>query len=100
MQRERLPSRHECETFKLKVGSVSWFVNVGKYPDGRIGDINLKTAKAGSEQNQLMHFLGLAMSLAFQHGATPKEFVGIMKDTSEGHVIRAVAEVLEKAGKE
>lgn len=96
-RRELLPSRYECETTKVKVGNNSWFVNVGFYPDGRVGDINLKTAKAGSDHQQMMHLLGISMSLALQHGATVQELVGLMKDTSENHVMRAIATVLEGA---
>lgn len=92
-----MPSRYKCETHKVKVNGRSWFVNVGYYPEGDIGDINLKTAKAGSEMNQMMHLMGISVSLALQHGATVKEMVGIMRDTSENHVMQAIATVLESA---
>lgn len=99
-RREHLPTRYDSETFKFKVGNVSWFVIVGKYKDGRFGEINLKTAKAGSDQNQMMHLLGISMSLALQHGATVEEMIGLMKDTSESHVMQAIANVLEQARKQ
>lgn len=97
MNREELPNRCECETFKVKVGSNSWFVTLDYYPDGRLGGISLKTARAGSELNDMMHTTGIFASLALQRGATRQEITAQFDRAGEGHVFRAISSVLKEA---
>jgi hypothetical protein len=47
--RERLPDRREAETFDFEAGGIRYCATVGRYPDGRIGELFINTvSKPGS----------------------------------------------------
>lgn len=46
--RERLPDRPVGETFELGVGGLRYTATVGRFPDGRIGEIFLNNHKSNS----------------------------------------------------
>ena len=45
--RERFPDR-PCETFELGVGGLRYTATVGRFPDGRVGEIFLNNRKFNS----------------------------------------------------
>ena len=92
--REPLPSRHRCETFKVKMGSGSWFVNLGFYEDGRIGELNLNTSKAGSDYREAMGLTGMFASLALQAGVPVEELIELMQETNDYNVFKKIAEIM------
>jgi ribonucleoside-diphosphate reductase alpha chain len=73
--RERLPNERKAITHHFEVGGHDGYVTVGLYPDGRPGEIFFRVTKEGSTVNGLMDSLGLAMSMALQHGVPLKDLV-------------------------
>jgi ribonucleoside-diphosphate reductase alpha chain len=73
--RERLPPQRLAVTHHFEVGGHDGYVTVGLYPDGRPGEIFFRVTKEGSTVNGLMDSLGLAMSMALQHGVPLKDLV-------------------------
>ncbi len=73
--RERLPNERKAVTHHFEVGGHDGYVTVGLYPDGRPGEIFFRVTKEGSTVNGLMDSLGLAMSMALQHGVPLKDLV-------------------------
>lgn len=68
--REALPNRRNSTTIKFKLRGVSWFATVGFYPDGRIGEVFISTAKEGTDLNVATRDSAIALSIALQHGAS------------------------------
>lgn len=72
-ERERLPNRRAAVTFDFEHVSPSGLratmtATVGLYPDGRIGEVFLVTAKSGTDLQIANRDAAVALSLAFQHG--------------------------------
>jgi hypothetical protein len=86
-ERERLPNlRPRAAAFKFRVGEGEGFVHVGEYADGRPGEVFLRMAKQGSTLAGLTEALGVAVSVALQHGVSlhtlVSQFVNLRFDPS------------------
>jgi hypothetical protein len=71
-----LPQRRACETFELQHGKMNtvFFVTLGRYPDGRVGEVFISGAKAGSEVEAVARDGAVLLSIALQHGV-PLEII-------------------------
>jgi hypothetical protein len=71
--RERLPARRRCETFDFDVpagaATLRYTASIGRYPDGRVGEVFLTNHKAGSGADVNARDAAIAASFALQHGA-------------------------------
>ena len=67
--RERLPNRRANETFSLRSKGLSYTATVGRFKDGRIGEIFLSNHKSGSAADVNARDAAIACSIALQHGA-------------------------------
>ena len=66
--RERLPARRQAETFDLEYGGKVYQVTVGRYHDGRPGEIFIHGSKVGSDADGLHADIGVLLSRLLQHG--------------------------------
>jgi hypothetical protein len=68
-RRERLPNRRTGETFELEVGGVRYTCTVGRFPDGRVGEILLSNHKANSaaDTNARDSAIVCSIALASRH---------------------------------
>ena len=73
MTRERLPNRRNAERFEFTAGNVHYTAQIGRYPDGRIGEVFLNAGKIGTELHVTARDSAIAVSFALQHGATAEE---------------------------
>jgi ribonucleoside-diphosphate reductase alpha chain len=71
MTRERLPNRRLAETFDLEVGGLRYTATVGRFPDGKIGEIFLNNHKSNSAADANARDAAIVFSIAVQHGADP-----------------------------
>ena len=80
-EREKLPNRREAETFDVEVGGLRYCATIGRYPDGRIGEIFITNHKAGSEAGIMASDAAVAACLALQYG-TPLDVIlhALMRD--------------------
>jgi hypothetical protein len=67
--RERLPNRRIGETFELEVAGLRYTVTLGRYADGRIGEVFISNHKSGSSADTNARDAAIACSIAFQFGA-------------------------------
>jgi hypothetical protein len=68
--RQRLPNRRSCETFELEIFGLKYTATVGRFPDGRIGEVFLQNHKPGSQSDANARDAAVAASLALQHGCS------------------------------
>ena len=74
-RREPLPSRRKGETQKARVGGQTVYWRTGEYPDGRLGEIFIDLAGAGSTLDGFANCLAKIASIALQFGAPVSEVV-------------------------
>jgi hypothetical protein len=65
----RLPSRRPAETFELEVGGLRYTATIGRFADGRIGELFLSNHKLNSSADTNARDAAIAFSFAVQHGA-------------------------------
>jgi len=66
--RERLPDRRPCETFDFECNNLHYTASISRYADGRLAEIFLGNAKAGSHSDAAAKDSAVVASIAFQHG--------------------------------
>jgi hypothetical protein len=69
MARQRLPNRRIAETFELEVSGLRYTVTVGRFADGRVGELFLNNHKSNSGADVSARDAGIILSFALQHGA-------------------------------
>jgi hypothetical protein len=67
--RERLPNRRIGETFELEVAGLRYTATVGRFPDGRVGEIFLTNHKSNSAADTNARDSAIVCSIALQCGA-------------------------------
>jgi hypothetical protein len=70
--RERLPDRRPAETFDLVAGGLKYVCTVGRFADGRIGELFLGNHKSNSAADTSARDAAITFSIAVQHGADPE----------------------------
>jgi hypothetical protein len=70
--RERLPDRRPAETFDLTAGGLKYTCTVGRFADGRIGELFLGNHKSNSAADTAARDAAITFSIAVQHGADPE----------------------------
>src|SRR5260370_2746643 len=81
MQREKMPVERTSVTHKFSVGGHEGYITVGKYDDGRVGEVFIKMSKEGSTLSGIMDGFALTMSLGLQYGVPLKVFVDKLLNT-------------------
>ena len=66
--RERLPDRRPCESFSFECNNLHYTATISRYADGRLAEIFLGNAKAGSHSDAAAKDSAVVASIAFQHG--------------------------------
>jgi hypothetical protein len=67
--RMRLPDRRLAESFNLTVGGLKYVCTIGRFPDGRIGEIFLNNHKSNSQADTNARDSAIVGSIALQFGA-------------------------------
>ncbi|HTQ60774.1 MAG TPA: vitamin B12-dependent ribonucleotide reductase [Candidatus Solibacter sp.] len=79
--REKMPVERDSVTHKFSVGGHEGYITVGKYGDGRVGEVFIKMSKEGSTLSGVMDGFALTMSLGLQYGVPLKVFVDKLLNT-------------------
>jgi hypothetical protein len=85
MTRERLSNRRPALTFDLEVGGLQYTATVGRFPDGRIGELFLQNHKSDSSADTNARDAAMAFSFAVQHGADPDAIRRALSRDSRGN---------------
>jgi hypothetical protein len=72
MTRERLSNRRPALTFDLEVGGLRYTATVGRFHDGRIGEVFLNNHRSNSAADVNARDAAIVFSFAVQHGADPE----------------------------
>lgn len=79
-EREPLPHRRAGYNQKIRIGGTTFHLRTGEYPDGRVGEIFLDAAKAGSVLRAFMSSFAIAVSIGLQHGTPLSEYINAFQD--------------------
>ena len=74
-RRKKLPAERNSITHKFSVGGHEGYITVGKYDDGKPGEIFIKMAKEGSTLSGIMDAFALSVSIALQYGVPLRALV-------------------------
>ncbi len=103
-ERERLPKRRLGYTYELVIagteGRRKAFVTLNVYPDGRLGEIFLSTAKDGSALKTAHGVWAIGASKALQGGVCPEEYFRSFRGVREFPGILECEDVPEIHGAE
>ena len=88
--RERLPNRRVSELVDFEHGGRKWTLTVGRFADGRVGEVFLDTPKA-SAIGEIAADAAIAASVAFQHGAPLETVRHALADRRAGPLGAALA---------
>jgi hypothetical protein len=65
----RLPNRRLAETFSFEVGGLSFVCTIGRFSDGRLGEVFVSNHKSNSGADTAARDAAIACSIALQYGA-------------------------------
>ena len=96
MMRERLPNRHIAELVDFQHGGRRWTATIGRFADGRVGEILLDTPKASSI-GDLAADAAIVASLALQSGCAVETLRHALADRDAGPLAAVLAIIAETA---
>jgi len=63
--RQRLPDRRNSESFNFKCNDLHYCCTISRFPDGRLAEIFISNAKAGSHSDAAAKDAAVVASIAF-----------------------------------
>lgn len=83
-RRDRLPNRRASETFDFVHDEHRYTATLGYYPDGRLGEIFLRSGRTGTALSIATMEVAIALSFALQHGCSVETMREAFPRTAEG----------------
>jgi hypothetical protein len=93
--RQRLPNRRLAQTFELEVAGLRYTATIGRFPDGRIGEIFLNNQRADSGADTNARDSAVVCSIALQCGADIQAIRQALSRDSHGHASGPLGAVLD-----
>ena len=93
--RERLRNRRLAETFDLEVAGLRYTCTVGRFDDGRIGELFLTNHKSNSQADTNARDSAIVFSFAVQHGADPEAIRRALCRDSNGNASGPLGRALD-----
>src|SRR5262245_50697576 len=93
--RRRLPARRSAETFELQVAGLKYTATVGRFSDGRIGELFLCNHKSNSAADTNARDAAIAFSFAVQHGADPQAIRKALSRDGQGRATGPLGTALD-----
>lgn len=84
MTRIPLPNRRYAETFDINVLGSYYVVQVGRYPDGRVGEVFINSHRVGSQADINARDAAVLLSLAIQNGIAPEDVLDSLMHDANG----------------
>ena len=85
MIRRRLANRRACETFEFETCGLKYVCSIGRFPDGRLGEIFLTNHRVNSQAGIMASDQAVLASLALQHGCPVETLRKALMRNSAGH---------------
>jgi hypothetical protein len=98
--RARLPDRRSAETFSFTVGGLQFVCTVGRFPDGRVGEVFLSNHKSNSSADTNARDAAIAVSFALQHGADLAAIRRALCRDAQGHASGPLGAALDRIAEE
>lgn len=76
-----LPRRRTGETVQVAISGARGHLTVGRYPDGRVAEVDLRLGKQGSTLAGTLDALSTAISAGLQAGVPAAEFADALRST-------------------
>ena len=73
-QRERLQNRRPCESFSFELNGLRFTATVGRFADGRPGELFLNNRKSSNQSDTNARDAAILLSFALQYGADTSRF--------------------------
>jgi hypothetical protein len=93
--RARLPDRRACELIDFESMGLRFTAGVGRYGDGRVGEIFIDNHKAGSSIGTLVRDSAIILSFALQHGAVLESIRRALGRDGDGRALGPLGVVLD-----
>jgi ribonucleoside-diphosphate reductase alpha chain len=98
--RERLPNRRSAETWDVEALGLHFRTTVGRYDDGRIGEIFLSNTRVNSSAGIMASDSAVLCSLLLQHGVSLDVIRKSLMRDSAGKPSGPLAVVLDRIAAE
>jgi ribonucleoside-diphosphate reductase alpha chain len=101
-RRQPLPQRRASEMFELCHGGkrATFHVTLGRYPDGRVGEVFITGSKSGSDLEANVRDTAILVSLALQHGVPLATMAAAITREGDGSASTVIGVVLDKLASE
>jgi len=83
--RQHLANRRLNETFEIEVSGLRYTATVGRFADGRPGEVSLQNHKPGSQSDANARDAAVAASFALQYGCPIEVLQRALLRDSQGH---------------
>ena len=94
-ERTRLENRRLCESFNFELDGLRFTASVGRFPDGRIGELFLTNHKSGNQSDTNARDASIILSFAVQYGADINEIRKALCCDSAGRALGPVGCALD-----
>jgi hypothetical protein len=94
--RRRLPDRRMAESFEIEVAGLRYTATVGRYADGRVGEVFLSNHKTNSSADVAARDAAIVCSIALQYGADLETIRKALCRNSRGEPSGPLAAALDK----
>jgi ribonucleoside-diphosphate reductase alpha chain len=95
-KRERLPNRRPGETFEFEVAGLRYTATIGRFSDGRLGEIFLSNHKSNSAADTNARDSAVVCSIALQCGADVDSIRRALSRNSHSHASGPLGVVLDR----
>jgi hypothetical protein len=93
--RERLPDRRANESFSFELNGLRFTVTVGRFADGRIGELFLNNHKQGNQSDTNARDSAIVFSIAVQCGADPEQIRRALCRDGRGQALSPLGAALD-----
>jgi hypothetical protein len=93
--RRRLPDRRRCESFTFTLDGLRFTASIGRYDDGRIGELFLTNHKSGNQSDTNARDAAIILSFAIQYGADLEAIRKALCRDGQGRALGPVGAALD-----
>jgi hypothetical protein len=94
--RRHLPNRRLAETFELECAGLKYTCTVGRFADGRVGELFLSNHKSNSASDTNARDSAIVFSIAVQCGADPEVIRRALCRDSKGNASGPLGAALDR----
>jgi hypothetical protein len=93
--RQRLENRRRSTTFTVECNGLSYLATISQFADGRLAEIFISNAKAGSHSDAAAKDAAVVCSIALQHGVPVDVIRHALLRDAQGRASSPLGEALD-----